>query len=103
MIVTIMMITRTTHEIAEPYPISKWLKEYIQNPANQTTLQIYFEYYNSSTARRVTEMIFDLENISGMGKKVRVVWQYKSGDVVMMENGEEIGSIVDLPFDVEEI
>ena len=84
-------------------PISDWLKEYISNPAQRTVLELYFEYYNSSTARRVTEMIFDLEQLIENGKEAKVIWQHKAGDVVMQENGEEIGSVVDLPFETQEV
>ena len=84
-------------------PISEWLREYITKPAKETTLQLFFEYYNSSTARRVTEMIFDMEQLLDSGKKAKVIWQHKAGDVVMKENGEEIGSVVDVPFEIEEV
>jgi hypothetical protein len=84
-------------------PIALWLKEYMENPAENTNFRIYFEYYNSSTARRLTELIFDLEKIRSQGKHVKITWCYKSGDFIMKENGEEIGSVIDLPFELQEI
>lgn len=84
-------------------PIANWLKQYMENPAEKTTFRIYFEYYNSSTARRLTELIFDMEKIRQKGKEIKITWCYQKGDLIMKENGEEIGSVIDLPFELEEI
>ena len=99
------MTGRSMPENIAPFfnPISEWLNEYITNPAENTELRFYFEYYNSSTARYITEMIFEMEQLIQLDKKVKVVWQFKAGDVIMKENGEEIRSVVDLPFEIEEI
>ena len=84
-------------------PISDWIKEYTDSPQENTELKIYFEYYNSSTARRMTEIIFDLEHLQEKGKEVKVIWCYKSGDLIMKENGEEIQSVIEVPFVLEEV
>lgn len=83
-------------------PLIEWVKEYVSSPAENTTLEIFFEYYNSSTARRLTELIYELEALKEAGKNVKVLWLYKAGDVVMKENGEEIQSVVDLDFELKE-
>ncbi|MEQ8323973.1 MAG: DUF1987 domain-containing protein [Vicingaceae bacterium] len=83
-------------------PITQWMEWYVGQPANNTEFSIYFDYYNSSTARRITELIFELENIQDNGKAVKVIWYYKPGDVIMQENGEEIKSVVNLPFELKE-
>lgn len=84
-------------------PISDWVHEYIDNACDLTEFRIFFEYYNSSTARRITEIIFDLEQLLEKGNKVKVVWSYKSDDQIMKENGEEISSVVELPFELKEV
>ena len=83
-------------------PIAQWMEEYVQGSPEETNFELFFEYYNSSTARRITEMIFELENLHQDGKKVTVTWYYKAGDIIMKENGEEIKSVVDLPFEIAE-
>lgn len=83
-------------------PIFKWVRSYVQNPNNTTELRIFFEYYNSSTARKMTEMIFELEQILNKGKSVKVIWYYNSGDIIMKENGEEIKSVIEIPFELVE-
>ena len=84
-------------------PINDWMKAYVEHAVESTELKVFFEYYNSSTARRITELIFELEDIMDLGKKVKVVWCFKSGDVIMKENGEEIKSVVQIPFEIEEV
>ena len=84
-------------------PISDWIKSYIENPKEKTELTIFYEYYNSSTARRMTEIIFDLEILQERGHEVKVIWCYKSGDMIMKENGEEIQSVIEVPFELQQI
>ncbi|HAW52648.1 MAG TPA: hypothetical protein DCX54_10035 [Flavobacteriales bacterium] len=84
-------------------PISEWIESYTEQAAESTELKVFFEYYNSSTARRITELIFGLEEIIDLGKNVKVIWCYKAGDVIMKENGEEIKSVVQLPFEIREV
>jgi hypothetical protein len=84
-------------------PISEWMSAYADQAEELTELKVFFEYYNSSTARRITEMIFGLEEILDLGKKVKVIWCYKTGDVIMKENGEEIKSVVQIPFEILEV
>lgn len=83
-------------------PIFNWIRSYVQNPNNITELRIFFEYYNSSTARKMTEVIFDLEQIISKGKSVKVIWYYQSGDIIMKDNGEEIKSVTEIPFELKE-
>lgn len=83
-------------------PIFKWIRSYVQNPSSTTELRIFFEYYNSSTARKMTEIIFNLEQIKSKGKSVKVIWYYESGDIIMKENGEEIKSVSEIPFELTE-
>lgn len=84
-------------------PLQEWIGSYVRNPNDSTQLRIYFEYYNSSTARRLTEIIFELEQLLDKGKRVKVIWCYKKGDSVMKENGEEIRDVIEIPFELEEI
>jgi len=84
-------------------PISEWMRNYIDQVKESTELTVFFEYYNSSTARRITELIFELEEIIDMEKSAKVIWCYKTGDVIMKENGEEIKSVVQIPFEIKEV
>ena len=84
-------------------PISEWVGNYLKEAREHTKFEIYFDYYSSTTARRITEIIFDLELLAESGKKVNVVWKYAKGDLIMKENGNEIKSVVSIPFEIEEV
>jgi len=44
----------------------------------------------------------ELEKVYESGKDVKVIWKYEVSDDVMKERGEEIESVVELPFELVE-
>jgi len=83
-------------------PILDWIKEYVKDPLPMTQFSFNLEYFNSSTARIIIKILIELEDIIRRGKKIYVKWYYTKGDTLMMDKGEEIKSIVLLPFELEE-
>jgi hypothetical protein len=83
-------------------PLQEWLSQYAKEPAELTELHFNLEYYNSSTARQIMEIIFILEEIKNK-QAVKVIWTYQKDDLLMKENGEEIQSIVDVPFELKQV
>jgi len=82
-------------------PIHKWLEEYVNSPNQSTEMVMHLEYFNSSSARNIVEMLFILEKIKGSDGEVKVTWLYSKDDDVMMGRGEEIASVVELPFEIK--
>jgi hypothetical protein len=80
-------------------PVLEWVRQYVQSPNEETMLHFRLEYFNSSTARFLAEMLQLFEEIRFAGHEVRVCWWYLEEDQMMMERGEELESIVDLEFD----
>lgn len=83
-------------------PIIDWFKEYAKKPLDSTELNINFEYLNSSSLRRIIEMFVVLEKIKEKGEIVKIKWYYNKNDEIIKEKGEEIKSVVYLPFEIEE-
>ena len=79
-------------------PIISWVSDYAQNPNDETIFEFDMEYFNSSSARKLVEIIIELEHLVIIGKQVKVVWKFSSKDEIMEERGEEISSIVEVPF-----
>lgn len=79
-----------------------WVSEYIKNPNEITEFNFFIDYFNSSSARIIVEIIVQLEEIIKTGKKVYVKWHYNANDKLMKERGEEIKSVVYLPFELVE-
>ncbi len=81
-------------------PILKWITEYVKNPNPETEFVLRLDYYNSITARMLTKIIVELEQILDTKNKVKVVWEYAKDDEVIEERGEELKSISYLPFEL---
>ncbi len=83
-------------------PVYAWLEEYIKSPLNSTDFIIDLEYFNSSSARQIMEIIMLLEKIPETGKKVKVSWMYEAGDEMSKERGDEIKLVSKLDFEIKE-
>ena len=83
-------------------PIYTWLNEYVKTPLDFTNFIIDLEYFNSSSARQIMEIIMLLEKIQETGKKVKISWMYEEGDEMSKERGDEIKLVSKLDFEVTE-
>jgi hypothetical protein len=77
-------------------PLSDWIKEYCQNPAEKTELHLKLEYFNTSTSKYLLSFIEMLEEIFLEGKDVEVFWY--SVDEDMLELGEDYAAMIEIPF-----
>ena len=84
-------------------PIHEWLEAYVEDANSSTERIMNLDYFNSSSARNIVEMLFILEKITESGNEVKVIWLYKEEDDVMKGRGEEIESVVELPFEIKVI
>jgi len=83
-------------------PIYNWLEEYVKSPLPHTDFIFDLEYFNSSSARQIMEIIMLLENIKKEGKGVKVSWLYEEGDEMSKERGDEIKLVSKLDFEIKE-
>ncbi len=79
-------------------PVFDWLNKYIQQPLNETIFKFDVEYFNSSTAKVLLRLLVKLEELLNNGFTVKVEWHYRANDEDMMEAGEDLESLVDIPF-----
>lgn len=82
-------------------PIEGWLKEYVKAPLEQTTVEMKIDYFNSAATRYIFNMLMTLEDIIDAGKEVKVIWYYKPDDEMIEAKGEELESILELPFEMK--
>ncbi|MCQ2974645.1 MAG: DUF1987 domain-containing protein [Bacteroidales bacterium] len=82
-------------------PIFDWLQDYIQTPNTDTKFEFNFDYYNSSTLRKVVEIILILKKIQSPNT-VKIMWYYDEGDETSQENGEDIQSVIGIPMELIE-
>ena len=95
---------RSIHENSHEFfrPLLEWIIDYCKQPAEQTTLTVQLEYYNSSSLRFLKKIISILAEIDSAEHKIAVKWYYESSDLDVMEEGETLKEIVNIPFEVIE-
>jgi len=81
------------------HPVLDWISSYIESPNPFTSVEFKLDYFNSSTARFFVEILEKLEEIYEKGFKVKIIWFHYKDDLVMMERGEDIEAVVDIPFE----
>jgi len=84
-------------------PIIEWLNQYSIQPNKTTTLDIRFEYINTSSSKFIFEILKKLEKLSNAGNEVTINWYYEEDDEDMMETGEDFQSIINIPIHILEI
>jgi len=79
-------------------PLQLLVKEYIKSPQQNTTLIFQLEYLNSSSTKKILEIIALLEELPSQGYQVEIKWIFKADDDDMQEEGEEFMRMTDLPI-----
>jgi len=80
-------------------PVMNWVDKYIKSPNPETKIEFAMDYYNSSTARFFAEMLSKFEELNERAGNVRIIWGCKKDDVVMLERGEDLQAIIQIPFE----
>lgn len=96
---------RSTPENSVEYyePIYKWLEGYVQNPQPQTTVNIQFEYFNTSSSKCILDVLKKFVKLHNSGKPVLINWYYEEEDDDMKEAGEDYSDILTIPFEIHVI
>ncbi len=79
-------------------PVSAWVDEYINDPAELTCIDVRLEYFNSASAKIFIQILQKLTYIKLKNKKVIFNWYYEDGDEDILERGEYFSSVLDFPF-----
>lgn len=82
-------------------PLHKLVQEYIKEPKQKTTLNFRLAYLNSSSAKKLLEIITLFEKLPSQGFQVEIKWFYQAEDEDMREEGEEFKRMTDLPILLE--
>ncbi|HCT30878.1 MAG TPA: nuclear pore complex subunit [Bacteroidales bacterium] len=77
-------------------PLFNLVKEYIKSPQQKTTVNLRLLYLNSSSAKKILEIITLLECLPKQGYDVDLLWHYNANDEDMHEEGEEFKRMTDL-------
>jgi len=78
-------------------PIINWLIEYITFPKD-TTINIAFEYFNSTSARILLILLQTTQQIKKSGYRLTINWYYDENDENIKESGMDFASLVKEEF-----
>jgi hypothetical protein len=81
-------------------PIFEWLEEYLKEPNESTIFQIDISYFNSSSALHLAQILDFLQKIIKKGKKVLIKWYFEEGDDDILESGEEMAELFNIPIEL---
>ena len=78
-------------------PILNWIKEYINSPQD-TTVNIAFDYFNSTSARILLLLLQSVQQIKSSGKTLIINWYYAENDENIKESGMDFAALVKETF-----
>ncbi len=83
-------------------PVISWLKNYSNNPNEETIIEFDLEYVNTASSKQLIQVILALEEVA---KNADVVarWYYEEIDEDMQSLGERYAKLVDVKFEFIEI
>jgi hypothetical protein len=90
------------------YPVIEWFKEFTDstiegntarfNQNNPFILKIDLEYFNSSSAKFMYDIFFELRRFTSAGIPFSINWYYDEDDIDMREAGYDISQLVETEF-----
>lgn len=81
-------------------PVHKWISNYISNPAIETIMQLKLEYFNSSSAKQIMQIILLLEQLYLKSNNVKIYWFFSQSDELIESRGRELKNLVNIPFEL---
>jgi hypothetical protein len=83
-------------------PLIDFTKQYVTSQNGKSTnLTFKLDYFNSSSGRFIFEMLTIFEESYKKHQQVKVKWLVEKDDELMIEKGEELKSLLDMPFEIE--
>ncbi len=73
----------------------EWLTEYYKESSDSITVEMNLSYFNSSSAKQLLKLLMDIDS-HGSGK---VIWIYPANNDTLLERGQELEIMLDLPFE----
>ncbi len=81
-------------------PVIKWIDEYLQSPAKETSVVFQLEYFNTASSKVIYEILMKLDKITSDQSDVKVSWYYETDDEDMLDIGKEYKENLQLNFNM---
>ena len=86
----ILLEGRSSPENAKEFyqPVIDWLDEYVKNPAENTSMVINLEHFNTSSSKFLMEVFRRMRYLSDNDYKYDITWMYEEDDLEMLDTAE---------------
>ncbi|RLD51219.1 MAG: hypothetical protein DRI94_06645, partial [Bacteroidetes bacterium] len=81
-------------------PVISWMNENLPQLENELTCELYFTVLNSASHKKIFQILIILNGFMDRGKKIKIKWYYDEDDEDIMEMGEDLTELINLPFDL---
>ncbi len=79
-------------------PIDVWISEYQNNPAEITYVDINLDLINADSKKFLVQTIQNISHVTLKNKNFIINWYHDGSDSEMLEIGEQLASVLDIPF-----
>jgi len=80
-------------------PVEEWVNDYLKKPADFTTIDLEFSYLNSCSTKRMCDLLKQFDKKYKEGCDMKIFWTYEEGDDTVQEIGDDLKSMIDIPFE----
>lgn len=78
--------------------IETWIDEYIINPPELTRVDFNLEYFDEINLNIYYSLLKKVETLKSKNKNYIINWYYEEGDEDILEKGEKVSAVLDIPF-----
>jgi len=90
-----------SEDIIEIYaPVIDWIDIEMPKLEKEMTCEFYFTVLNSASHKKIFQILIKLNSLIDDGKKINVRWYYDEDDEDIMEMGEDLIELINLPFEL---
>ncbi len=90
-----------SEDVVEVYaPILEWIDQEIPKLDGELCCNLHFDVLNSVAHKKVFQILIKLTEYFQNGKKIKVQWFYDEDDEDIMEMGEDLTDLIELPFEL---
>ena len=92
------------HPVKFYEPLESWIVDYINTQPAKISIVIHLDYLNTHSTECVLIMLKKIENYAKSSQaNIKIEWHFDEDDEDMEALGEDLASIIDIPFEIKEI
>ena len=88
------------HEIYQH--VLDWLERVQHKTGSQLVVEFDYDFLNSISHKKVWQILQGLKQFHNNGNEVKVKWYFEENDEDIMEAGEDLSELMNIPFEIIE-